>query len=194
MKMLGKFLSLAALLFAGAVAEARVGAPGSAVLFVSQGQFSHDNSTTASVYEAATLRRGTLYEGMVIEMEATATIGTVNNDGATMTIGCTLGGTVMLTADAIMDDGRLYVKAVGIVRSVNVSTGAGTILWSIQIFTDNTTAANNNAAAHYVTAFDTTADSFTPRVDNQVLGLSWDWAAADSANTLRVDQFIARIR
>ena len=192
-------IGMAALLALGLAvsAEARVGGWSSGKLaFASEGNFSHDNSTTASVFVGAEIRKNQLADGAVIVMEAYCTIGTVNTEGATLTIGCYLGGTDMLTSVVVQDDGRLYVKAVGVVRSVGT---AGTILWSIASWPENTTAAAAIAPASYVFSSDTTADTVDTTLDplqsvsgnrGQELGLSFDWTAADAANTLDVEALL----
>jgi len=186
-RMIGFGLALAVAFGLTASAEARVGGWTSGKLvFASEGNFSHDNSATASLFVASTLNRNQLGDGAVIVMEAFCTIGTVG-DGATLTIGSSLGATDMLTAAVIMDAGRLYIRAVGTVRSLGTS---GTILWSIACWPENTAAGDNNAAASFVFSSDTTADTVDWAINSQELGLSFDWTEADASNTLDVEQFL----
>ena len=173
-----------------ATSEARVGAwKEGRVLFVSEGNFSHDNSTTASLFTASTLSRYQPNDGDVIVMEAFAAIGTVDNEGATLTIGSSLGGTDMLTSVAIMGDGRLHVRAVGVVRSLGTS---GTILWTIETHMQTDTDVDNIVNTT-ILSVDTTADSVDWSIRDQDLGLSFDWTVASSANTLDVEQFIVSV-
>ena len=192
MKTMKKILAVFGLLALSASADARYGSwnEGS-LMFSGEGQFSHDNSVTASLYSTSSrnLGRSTLADGAVIVIEAAGVIGTVDNDGATMWISPSIGATDMISATLICDDGRFYVRAVGVVRSTGSS---GTILWSVQVWHDANVAANTNAAAMYSQATSSTANTvdwtFSGRTGQEV-GLNFDWAAADSANTLDVEIF-----
>ena len=188
---MNKFLKIgmAALAFAlASTVEARQGGGmNRGIWFVGEGQFSHDNSTTASVYETGRLPKRPFVDGTVIVIEAVATIGTVDDEGATMTIGCQYGSTDMLTAVVITEDGRLKIRAVGVVRSTGTS---GTILWSIEVMAETTTQVNTISLNTYTLSLDTTADTVDFSIPDQNLGLSFDWTAAVAANTLDVEQMI----
>lgn len=189
MKNLIRF-GMVALAFAlAATGEARNGGHSQKLVFSSEGQFSHDNSTTASLFVASTAERGQWFDGQVIVLEATAVIGTVDDEGATLTIGSSVGASLMISAAVITHDGFLRIRAVGTVRSVSTSSAAGTILWTLEVYTDAATSGSVAVDKHYF-AVDTTADALDTRtVRGQEIALSFDWTAADAANTLDVESF-----
>lgn len=170
-----------------ATGEARQGGHSQKLVFSGEGQFSHDNSTTASLWVASTVNRGEWFDGQVIVLEGVATIGTVDADGATMTIGASVGGSLMISAAVIMHDGFLKFRLVGTVRSISTSSAAGTILWTLEAYTDCATSASVAVDKHYFAA-DTTADALDTRtVRTQEIAVSVDWTAAESANTFDGD-------